>query len=537
MQAARQSQSDKPDTQNQRQSTTFPGSSWSLATDLYQLTMAQGYFQSGMEGRASVFHMFYRHPPFGGRYTLVAGIDTFADWLEALAFTEEDLRYLATLSGQGGKALFDKPFLNYLGSWRFRGSIEAVEEGTLIFPHEPIVRVRAPLLDAQIIETTLLAIVNYQTLIATKTSRIRLAAGSDHLLEFGLRRAHGLDGGLSASRAAYIGGGDATSNLLAGARYGIPVRGTHAHSWVMAFDSETEALTSYGDLYPHNSVLLVDTYDTLEGVRKAIEVGHQLRKNGADLMGIRLDSGDLAYLSIEARKLLDAAGFEATRIVASNDLDERLISSLKIQGAPIDIWGVGTKLITAYDEPALNGVYKLAAVENEKGEMVSRMKLSEQSAKTSIPGSLDVARIWLKSQCIGDVIFDTLTESPPPHGEKLLTIISPEDSWKRKAISTKNIKVTLLLKPLFKDGRRLYAAESLETIRERSQASMAAFEHGIFRFDNPHVYAAGLSETLFERRQEMRDHEFEKTKIRLAAVEQDGNGIEDRSSKIKNGKE
>jgi len=503
-------------------SPVFPKASLALATDLYQLTMAQGYFQSGMENRSSVFHMFYRSPPFKGRYAVIAGISTFADWLEALSFTSEDLKFLRSVSGKGGRPLFTEPFLEFLNEWKFRGSIEAVPEGTILFPHEPIVRVRAPLLDAQVIETALLAIVNYQTLIATKSSRLRLAAGSDEVLEFGLRRSHGLDGGLSASRAAYIGGADATSNVLAAARYGIPVRGTHAHSWVMAFESETDAFTTYADLFPHNSVLLVDTYDTLEGVKKAIEVGLELRKRGADLMGIRLDSGDLAYLATQARRLLDARGFQATKIVASNDLDERLITSLKTQGAPVDIWGVGTKLITAFDEPALNGVYKLAAVENAEGKMVARMKLSEQSAKTSIPGSLDVARLWLDSQCVGDVIYDILSEPPPGQGEKVVTIISPEDPWKRKAIPTKGMKVTRLLQPLFENGVRVGRSESLADMRNRTQKSLGTFDRAIFRFDNPHAYAAGLSQTLFERRQIMRDHEFERIKNRLAAAHNNG---------------
>jgi len=500
----------------------FPETSPALNIDLYELTMAQGYFLSGMENRASVFHMFYRNPPFKGRYVVVAGIGPFADWLEALRFTSDDLKYLGTIPGKDGKPLFIAPFLQFLSQWRFRGSIEAVPEGTILFPHEPIVRVRAPLLDAQIIETALLAIVNYQSLIATKASRVRLAAGNDQLLEFGLRRAHGLDGGLSASRAAYIGGADATSNTLAGSRFGIPVRGTHAHSWVMAFDNESEAFRTYADLFPHNSVLLVDTYDTLEGVKEAIDAGLMLREKGADLMGIRLDSGDLAYLATQARLLLDASGFQATKIVASNDLDERLITSLKTQGAPIDIWGVGTKLVTAFDEPALNGVYKLAAVENNKGEMVARMKLSEQSAKTSIPGSLDVARLSLKSHCIGDVIFDTLTESQPGQSEKVITIISPEDPWKRKAISAKAIEVTRLLEPLFENGRRVKTSETLTAMRSRVLTSLATFDRAIFRFDNPHAYAAGLSQALFERRQMMRDHEFEKIKIRLATAHNNG---------------
>jgi nicotinate phosphoribosyltransferase len=504
-------------TEDNRHDGTCSGTSLALATDLYQLTMAQGYFAAGLSNRQSIFHMFYRTPPFGGRYVIAAGQACFADWLETDAFNTEDLNYLASLSGRNGRPLFSSDFLDFLSSWKFRGSIEAVAEGTVVFPHEPIVRVRAPLLDAQLIETTLLTIVNYQSLVATKASRLRLAAGSDEVLEFGLRRAHGLDGGLSASRAAFIGGTDATSNTLAGSRYNIPVRGTHAHSWVMAFDSEPQAFETYANLFPHNSVLLVDTYNTLEGVRNAIEAGHALRRMGSDLMGIRLDSGDLAYLSIQARRILDESGFENTKIVVSNDLDERLIASLKSQGAPIDIWGVGTKLATAFDEPALGGVYKLAAIENRDGETVERIKLSEQAAKSSLPGCLDVARLRQGGINVGDVIFDTLTEEAPSTDEKVLTIISPEDPWRRKIISTKHIEIDRLLEPLFENGSRVGRQEDVASMRRRTLAGLAAFDRAIFRFENPHVYPAGLSQALFEHREEMRSREFEIIKERLSA--------------------
>jgi nicotinate phosphoribosyltransferase len=498
--------------------------SWSLATDLYQLTMAQGYYKSGRADWSSIFHMFYRRPPFGGRYVVAAGLQQFGDWLEELEYSEADLGFLGTVTGKDGQAVFDPVFLDYLASWKFRGSIEAVPEGTVMFPHEPIVRVRAPLLDAQLLETTLLAIINYQTLVATKTSRVRLAAGNDEILEFGLRRSHGLNGGLSASRAAYIGGADATSNVMAAAHYGIPVRGTHAHSWVMAFDSEDEAFTRYATEFPHNLVLLVDTFNTIEGVRHAIEVGLRMRERGADLMGIRLDSGDLAYLSTEARKLLDSEGFQSTKILVSNDLDERLITSLKAQGAPIDIWGVGTKLVTAHDDPALDGVYKLAALENERGEMVERMKLSEQSAKTSIPGSLDVARLKKGVHCVGDVIFDTLTEEIPAANSKVITIISPEDPWKRKLVSSKELTITPLLQRFYQDGARVAPRESVQKIRQRALANLATFDRAILRFENPHAYAAGLSQQLHERREKMRDSHYEVVKARLAANHNNGPG-------------
>ena len=494
----------------------FADNSWTLATDLYQLTMAQGYVSAGIADRRSVFHMFYRTPPFGGRYVVAAGISVFADWLAAYRFSDADLGFLASLPGKDGKALFQTSFLDYLAKWRFRGSIEAVAEGTVVFPHEPMVRVQAPLLDAQLLETTLLSIVNYQTLVATKASRLRLVAGNDEVLEFGLRRSHGLNGGLSASRAAYIGGVDATSNVQAGAYYGIPLRGTHAHSWVMAFDTEPEAFEEYIKVFPHNSVLLVDTYNTFEGVKHAIEAGLKLREHGAELMGIRLDSGDLAYLAIEARKLLDTAGFKETKIVASNDLDERLITSLKAQGAPIDTWAVGTKLATAFDEPALGGVYKLAVIENKQGDMIERLKLSDQAVKTSIPGSLDVARLKQGNRYLADVIFDTLTEAEPEPGDTIITIISPESPWKRKIVAMKDLQVIRLLHPLFMDGRRVDKTERVSVMRQRTLANLASFDNAIFRLDNPHAYAAGLSQNLFERREAMRASEFEKIKGKLA---------------------
>jgi len=484
--------------------------SWALATDLYQLTMAQGYRMAGIADRQAIFHMFFRTAPFGGRYAVVAGIETFLEWLSSFRFTSDDIDFLATLPGKNGRPLFDVDFLRYLSDWRFRGSLEAMAEGTFVFPHEPMVRVRAPLLDAQLIETTLLSIVNYQTLVATKASRLRLAAGRDEVLEFGLRRAHGLNGGLSASRAAYIGGADATSNVLAAARYNIPVRGTHAHSWVMAFADELTAFEAYASVFPHNSVLLVDTYNTLEGVRNAIVAGKKLREQGADLMGIRLDSGDLAYLAIAARRLLDEEGFQETKIVASNDLDERLVASLKAQGAPIEIWGVGTKLATAFDEPALGGVYKLAAIEEENGRLVERMKLSDQAGKTSIPGCLDVVRLKNGSHYAGDVIFDTLTEQAPGIAESLITIISPEDAWQRKVIKTESCTAALLLEPFMLDGQRVGRVETTAAMRQRTLANLVAFDRAILRFDNPHAYAAGLSPSLHKRREKMRGREFDR---------------------------
>lgn len=499
----------------------FPQADQALATDLYQLTMAQGYLASGRAHRQSIFHMFFRKPPFGGRHVVSAGFGTFAEWLKELHYSDADLHYLRSLTGGNGAPLFSEEFLSYLASWKFTGSIDAVPEGTVLFPYEPMVRVRAPLLDAQLIETTLLCIVNYQSLIATKASRMKRVAGNDDLLEFGLRRAHGLDGGLSASRAAFIGGADATSNLLAGRNFSIPVRGTHAHSWVMAFDDEPAAFAAYLDSFPHNSVLLIDTYDSIEGVRNAIDAGQQLRMQGSDLMGIRLDSGDLAWLSRKARTMLDQAGFKNTRIIASNDLDERLITSLKSQGAPIDAWGVGTRLATAYDEPALGGVYKLAAIEDDAGNMVERLKLSEQAAKTTIPGCLELIRFEKDNVFQGDMIFDSLTEDAPTSRSHLVTLISPVDSWKRKIIRTKGVTPHRMLKPYFVDGELAGELEPLVQLRARCFDQISRFDPAIFRLDNPHGYAAGLSEPLFARREMMKTAEFNKIRERLASLNGD----------------
>jgi nicotinate phosphoribosyltransferase len=359
-----------------------------LLTDLYQLTMAAGYHRHRIHQRKAIFHLFYRQPPFGGQFALSAGLPLAVDLIENFRFSAEDVHYLGRLKGNDGQAIFKESFLNYLQRLRFSGNIDAIPEGEIVMPHEPILRIEAPLAEAQLLETALLNIVNFSTLVATKAARIREAAGEDALLEFGLRRAQGIDGGLTATRSAYLGGCDATSNVWGGRYYGIPVRGTHAHSWVMIFREELEAFEAYAAAMPNNAILLVDTYDTLEGVQKAIQVGRHLRARGHHMLGIRLDSGDMAQLSIDARRLLDEAGFPEVKIVASDSLDEHAIATLKAQGARIDIWGVGTRLVTAHDQPALGGVYKLAAVENEQGQYEPRIKQSNTPIKTSNPGKL-----------------------------------------------------------------------------------------------------------------------------------------------------
>lgn len=378
-----------------------------LLTDLYQLTMAYGYWKKQMAEREAVFHLFYRRAPFGGHACIVAGTSPAVNYISELKFTADELEYLATLTGVDNKALFEQGFLDYLRDMEWKLDVSIIQEGELVFPNEPIMRIQGPLIQCQIVETALLNIVNFQTLIATKSARICAAADGDPVLEFGLRRAQGPDGGLSASRAAYIGGGTATSNVLAGMKFGIPVKGTHAHSWVMSFDTEQQAFEAYTDAMPNNVVLLVDTYDTLDGVRNAIETGKKLRQQGHELLGIRLDSGDLAELSKGARNLLDEAGFQNTKIIASNDLDEYAITELKKNGARIDTWGIGTKLVTAFDQPALGGVYKLGAIRDNNGEWQARVKLSNDLIKVSNPGILQIARRTDDDgHIVEDIIFD-----------------------------------------------------------------------------------------------------------------------------------
>jgi nicotinate phosphoribosyltransferase len=474
--------------------------SLALVTDLYQLTMAYGYWQQGLHDREAVFHLYFRKAPFGGGYAVAAGLALAVDWVENLQFSNDDLAYLGSLRGSTGVALFPADFLAYLRGLKFSCDLDAVPEGTAVFGHEPLLRVRGPLLQAQLLETALLTLVNFQTLVATKAARIREAAGpSDQVLEFGLRRAQGFDGGLGASRAAYLGGADATSNVLAGQRYGIPVRGTHAHSWVQAFGDETQAFSAYAQAFPHDSVFLVDTYDTLEGVRRAIHVARDMRARGHELAGIRLDSGDLAYLSREARAVLDEAGFTQTRIVASNDLDENLIASLKQQGARIDTWGVGTQLVTAYDQPALGGVYKLAALRKaDDSGWDFTIKLSEQTAKTSIPGILQVRRYLNEhGKPRADMLYNTAELLPDQ-----LTLIDPADHTRRLAIRPET-KFRELLEPVFIKGQRVKDLPTLAESRAHAQREVQSLDPGIRRFLNPHTYPVGLEKTLCEFRTQL----------------------------------
>jgi len=466
--------------------------SLALLTDLYQLTMAYGYWKTGVAEREAVFNLTFRKNPFQGGYSIACGLALVVDFLEQFRFETDDVEYLATLTGADGKPLFEPGFLDYLRQLRFQCDVDAFTEGTVVFPHEPLIRVRGPMSQCQLIETPLLNLINFQTLIATKSARVVQAARGEPVLEFGLRRAQGIDGGLAASRAAFVGGASATSNVLAGKLFGIPVKGTHAHSWVMSFDDEPAAFQAYAKAMPNNCVFLVDTYDTLEGVRRAVEAGRWLRSQGHDMLGVRLDSGDLAYLSIEARKILDEGGFPKATIVASNDLDEHLIESLKQQGATINVWGVGTKLVTAYDQPALGGVYKLAAVRKPGEPWQYKVKLSEQAIKVSNPGIQQVRRYVANGECKADLIYDEeLGVAEPP------TMIDPMDFTRRKTIPT-GTSYSDLLVPIFRGGKRVYDPPALVESRKTAIEQLALFHGGVKRFANPHKYPVGLESRLHD---------------------------------------
>lgn len=465
--------------------------SLALSTDFYQITMAYAYWMAKAHNKEAVFHMFFRNNPFKGGYSIACGLEYVVDYLENFSFDKTDIEFLSSVAGNDGRPVFEKPFLDYLSGLKFECDVDGVPEGTIVFPHEPLIRIQGPIIQAQILETAILNIINFQTLIATKASRMVIASQGEPILEFGLRRAQGIDGGLAASRAAYIGGCAATSNVLAGKLFKIPVRGTHAHSWVMSFNDELEAFKEYAKAMPNNCVFLVDTYDTLEGVKKAIEVGKWLRGQGHELTGIRLDSGDLAYLSIEARKILDEQGFPNAKIIASNELDENVISSLKEQGAKIAVWGVGTKLITAYDQPALGGVYKLSAVREPAGNWEYKVKLSEQAIKVSNPGALQVRRYSKAKEAVADAIYDKDTDL-----SRGCVIVDPFDITRQKRILP-DCEYKDLLVPVFSKGRRVYPDVTIEESRRNAMDNLKLFHPGIKRFINPHQFPVGLEKSLY----------------------------------------
>lgn len=385
-----------------------------LLTDLYQLTMANGYFKLGIHNKQACFHHFFRRNPFQGGYVIAAGLESALDFIQNFHFAQEDIAYLSSLN------LFDAGFLRYLGDLKLKVEIDAVLEGCAVFPKEPLIRVRGPILECQLLETALLNIVNFQSLIATKAARCVRSAKGKEVIEFGLRRAQGPDGGLSASRAAFVGGCGSTSNVMAGKVFGIPVKGTQAHSWIMAFGDELAAFRAFAKVMPHNVVLLVDTYHTLTGIQNAITVGLELKQAGQRLLAIRLDSGNFSELSAKARGMLDSAGLHDTKILVSGDLDEHSIEALVLAGAPIDMFGVGTRLSTAFDEPALGGVYKLAAIEGSDGKMRPCLKISDDSEKTTLPGRLQTRRFSKGGKFQKDVIYNEEDEAVLFEGVDLL---------------------------------------------------------------------------------------------------------------------
>ena len=465
-----------------------------LLTDLYQLTMMDGYLKNGKEKDIAVFDLFFRRNNII-TYSVAAGLEQALDYILGIRFEEEDIAYLRSLG------LFDGRFLSYLKDFRFTGDVYAVPEGTVVFPEEPILTVRAPLLEAQFLETALLNIVNHQTLIASKSAKVTYAAKGDSVMEFGLRRAQGPDAGVYGARASVIGGCGSTSDVLAGQMFGIPVAGTHAHSWVMNFPSEYEAFSAYAKMYPDACLLLVDTYDTLRsGVPNAIRVFRELRAAGHEPKGIRLDSGDLAYLSKQARKMLDEAGFPDAIICASGDLDEYLINSLKNQGARIDLWGVGTKLITSADMPALGGVYKLSSLLPQGGKEIPKIKLSDNSDKITNPGFKCVYRIYdnKTGKAEADLIAlrdETFDVSRP------LTIFHPKDTWKK--ITFTDYTMRPLTELVLKDGARVRPDPTLKEICAYAEREKESFWDEYKRPDNPHVYKVDLSQKLYDVKNKM----------------------------------
>ena len=463
-----------------------------MMTDLYQLTMMHGHFMRNAKEEA-VFDLFFREPTGNSSYAIVAGLGQAIEYIRDLKFTEEDIAYL------DGLHLFSQEFLEYLKDFSFTGDLYAIPEGTPVFPGEPLIRVKAPIMQAQLVETALLTIVNHQTLIATKANRVCYAAGENGtVMEFGLRRAQGPDAGIYGARAAMIGGCVGTSNVLTGKMFDIPVLGTHGHSWVMSFDSELEAFRAYADTYPDACLLLVDTYDTIrQGIPNAITVFKELRAKGHEPLGIRIDSGDLAYLSKKARAMLDEAGFPNATITASSDLDEEVIFDLRAQGAKIDTWGVGTRLITSQNAPSLGGVYKLSALE-KNGEMIPKIKLSENKGKITNPGYKKVLRIYDKAK--HKALADLICLDEEQYDEtKPLTIFDPVDTWKKLRLT--NYTLRELLVPVFVRGKQVYHSPCLQDICAYAKQEMQTLWEEYKRLTKPHLYKVDLSEQLYELKQ------------------------------------
>lgn len=470
-----------------------------LLTDFYELTMAQGYLKNNFNNRV-IFDAFYRKNPSGSGYSICAGLEQVIEYIKNLNFSEEDIAYLKSLE------IFEEDFLEYLSDFKFTGDIYAVPEGSVIFPMIPIVKVVAPMIEAQLVETAILNIINHQSLIATKAARVCYAAEGDGVMEFGLRRAQGPDAGTLGARAAVIGGCVGTSNVLAAKEFNIPPMGTHAHSWIMSFDDELTAFRKYADLYPEGTTLLVDTYDTLKsGIPNAIKVFEEMRDSGilSKKYGIRLDSGDIAYLSKESRKMLDEAGFEDASITASSDLEEYTIQSLKAQGAEVDSWGVGTNLITSKDSPSFGGVYKLAAIEKD-GEFMPKMKLSENTWKVTNPGNKVVYRVYEKHS--GKVKADLIALEHETYSEdEVLLLFDPISTWKKTYLKPGSYTLRKMLEPIFIDGKCVYESPRVMDIRDYCTKEKDSLWEETKRFLNPHEVYIDLSQELFDLKNNLID--------------------------------
>lgn len=473
-----------------------------LLTDLYELTMMQGYFKEKDANETVIFDMFYRTNPHGNGFAICAGLEQAIEYIKGLHFDESDIEYLRSLN------IFEEDFLEYLSTFRFTGDIYAIPEGTVVFPRESLIKVIAPIMQAQLVETALLTIINHQSLIATKTERIVHAAKGDGVMEFGLRRAQGADAGTYGARAAMIAGCIGTSNVLCGKMFDVPVKGTHAHSWIMSFPDELTAFRTYAKLYPSACILLVDTYDTLKsGVPNAIKVFKEMREAGIPLTfyGIRLDSGDLAYLSKKAKKMLDAAGFPDAVISASNDLDEYLIDSLKIQGATINSWGVGTNLITSKDCPSFGGVYKLAAIMDKKtGKFIPKIKLSENTEKVTNPGNKTIRRIYDKES--GKIIADLICLVDEVYDENnSLLLFDPVETWKKTHLAPGSYTIRELLVPVFRNGECVYQSPKVMELREYCRQEQETLWDESRRLVNPHEIHVDLSNELWHMKNQLLD--------------------------------
>ena len=472
---------------------------FTLLTDFYELTMMQGYLKTGKHKEKVIFDMFYRKNPCGNGFAICCGLEQVVEYIRNLHFSEEDIDYLRSIG------TFDEDFIEYLRGFHFTGDIYAIPEGMVVFPKEPLIKVIAPVIEAQLVETAILNLVNHQSLIATKAYRVVHAAQGDGVMEFGLRRAQGPDAGIYGARAAVIAGCIGTSNVYAGQKFHMPVLGTHAHSWIMSFPTELEAFKAYARLYPNNCILLVDTYDTLKsGVKNAILCYDAMKEEGITLkrFGIRLDSGDLAYLSKKARKMLDEAGYPDAIISASNDLDENLIESLKAQGACITSWGVGTNLITSESQPSFGGVYKLAATYSDDGKWVPKIKLSENSEKITNPGNKQIYRIIEKDS--GKVFADYIALEDETFSEKEdLVLFDPIDTWKKSTLKGGSYEMRPLLVPIFLGGKLVYNCPSVEEIKAHCKKEQESLWEECRRLTNPHAVHVDLSDKLYEMKKRL----------------------------------